>query len=363
MGLEDLYGARPLGEAARRRRERCVAERLAKSPGVEARVVGPAESREMWRWSDIRVGRGFYQTTVTLPSDRDETPFSYELAERGHEAFVLSIAPQRHPQRSGAPQGVAGPDKHAALAQSRDDLGPRRPSSGSCSQMKFASDSATHRPSARTPPSSSGRRLPARPGARPRPGGGEPRPRPPEPEVEVERLADLVDCHPEVRSSRTAVADAQYQRAVDLRERPQQYQRSGTGAGARPTRMCPPAPARTRRRPHRGLRTCGVALGPGNPRSRRSPTEVEVGLLGLQTRTSRVATVISPTIASSWWRSSASSGTSIARAPDGGGEVRIDAERRPGVHDLRSRLEQRLAAASRMSHDPFPSAIRSAATP
>ena len=43
---------------------------------------------------------------------------------------------------------------------------------------------------------------------------------------------------------------------------------------------------------------------------------VLVGLLGLQTITMRVAAVISRPIASRSWRSSASSGTSRARAPE-----------------------------------------------
>ena len=46
----------------------------------------------MWRWSDIRVGRGFYQTAVALPSDSTKRRLD-ELAERGHEAVVLGIAP------------------------------------------------------------------------------------------------------------------------------------------------------------------------------------------------------------------------------------------------------------------------------
>ena len=47
-----------------------------------------------------------------------------------------------------------------------------------------------------------------------------------------------------------------------------------------------------------------------------SGSAVEVGLFGLQTITSRVATVISSRIAPRSWRWSSSSGTSIARAPE-----------------------------------------------
>ena len=47
-----------------------------------------------------------------------------------------------------------------------------------------------------------------------------------------------------------------------------------------------------------------------------SGSDVEVGLLGLQMSTSRVATVISVAIASRSWRSSESSGTWMARAPE-----------------------------------------------
>ena len=74
-----------------------------------------------------------------------------------------------------------------------------------------------------------------------------------------------------------------------------------------------------------------------------SGTAVLVGLLGLQTSTSRVATVISRSIASQV----------VARVPverdrhragtGGGAEMRIDRERRPRVHELGARLEQRLA--------------------
>ena len=47
-----------------------------------------------------------------------------------------------------------------------------------------------------------------------------------------------------------------------------------------------------------------------------SGSAVEVGLFGLQTIASRVATVISLRIASRSWRWAASTGTSIARAPE-----------------------------------------------
>ena len=67
-----------------------------------------------------------------------------------------------------------------------------------------------------------------------------------------------------------------------------------------------------------------------------------VGLFGLQTIASRVATVISAAIASRSWRSCSSSGTRIARAPEARLELGIDRERRPGVDQLGARLEQRL---------------------
>jgi hypothetical protein len=47
-----------------------------------------------------------------------------------------------------------------------------------------------------------------------------------------------------------------------------------------------------------------------------SGSAVEVGLLGLQTITSRVATVISSRIFARSWRWRPSTGTSIARAPE-----------------------------------------------
>ena len=66
-------------------------------------------------------------------------------------------------------------------------------------------------------------------------------------------------------------------------------------------------------------------------------------MFGLHTITSRVATVISRSIAGRSWRCSASSGTVIARAPEAADEVRVDRERRPRVHELGAGLEQRLA--------------------
>jgi hypothetical protein len=53
-----------------------------------------------------------------------------------------------------------------------------------------------------------------------------------------------------------------------------------------------------------------------NAATASSSTDVDVGLLGLQMSTSRVATVISAAIASRSWRSSSSRATAIARAPD-----------------------------------------------
>ena len=55
---------------------------------------------------------------------------------------------------------------------------------------------------------------------------------------------------------------------------------------------------------------------PTNAAISSSGSAVEVGVFGLQTITSRVATLISRRIASRSWRCSASSGTSSARAPD-----------------------------------------------
>ena len=76
---------------------------------------------------------------------------------------------------------------------------------------------------------------------------------------------------------------------------------------------------------------------------RSAGSAVLVGLFGLQTITSRVATVISASIASRSWWSVASSGTRTPRRPGGGLEVRVDAERGPRVDELGARLEQRLA--------------------
>ena len=79
-----------------------------------------------------------------------------------------------------------------------------------------------------------------------------------------------------------------------------------------------------------------------NAATASSGTEVEVGLLGLQTSTSLVATVTSPAIALRSWRSWSSSATSMApahpRRPPGGDKRR----RRATVDDLGLRLEQRL---------------------
>ena len=73
-----------------------------------------------------------------------------------------------------------------------------------------------------------------------------------------------------------------------------------------------------------------------------SATAVLVGLFGLHTITRRVATVISRSIACRSWRSSIERDRHRARA-GGGGEVRVHGERRPRVHQLRARLQQRLA--------------------
>src|SRR3954469_13199801 len=82
---------------------------------------------------------------------------------------------------------------------------------------------------------------------------------------------------------------------------------------------------------------------------------VAVGLLGLQTRTMRVAAVVSRAIASRSWVSSSSSGTSIARAPviaARGGHIANDGQAQtisaPGSSIA-------VAAASGISHEPLPS--------
>ena len=84
------------------------------------------------------------------------------------------------------------------------------------------------------------------------------------------------------------------------------------------------------------------------PRSRNaaisaSGSAVLVGLLGLQTITSRVATVISRE-----HRVEVVALVGVERDGDraragGGGEVRVDRERRPRVDELGAGLEQRLA--------------------
>ncbi len=68
-----------------------------------------------------------------------------------------------------------------------------------------------------------------------------------------------------------------------------------------------------------------------------------VGLFGLQTITSRVATVISRSIAGRSWRSRASSAHRDRARARGRGEVRVDRERRPRVDELGAGLQQRLA--------------------
>ncbi len=45
-----------------------------------------------------------------------------QLAEGGDETFVLGFGADRHAQRAGAPERVAGADKYAALAQPGDHL-------------------------------------------------------------------------------------------------------------------------------------------------------------------------------------------------------------------------------------------------
>ena len=91
---------------------------------------------------------------------------------------------------------------------------------------------------------------------------------------------------------------------------------------------------------------------------RSSGSAVVVGLFGLQTITARrdgdlcghrveVVAVV------------ASSGTGSPGAR-GGREVRVDAERRPGVDELGARLEQRLAGCQQDVAEPLPIAIRAA---
>ena len=161
--------------------------------------------------------------------------------------------------------------------------------------------------------------------------------------VQVERLADLVDRDAEILGAAQRVADAQAGEPVDLGEGPQQHEvrvpaqqlDRGVGVAERQRELAVGLVedhAHVRRDLCRGSEVIA---------SRSSA--VEVGLFGLQTSTSRVATVTSWAIASRSWRSSASSGTWIARRARCGREMRIDAERRPRVDELGARLEQRLA--------------------
>ena len=68
-----------------------------------------------------------------------------------------------------------------------------------------------------------------------------------------------------------------------------------------------------------------------------------VGLLGLQTITSRVATVISRSIASQVVALIGVERDGHRARAGGGAEVRVDGEGRPRVDELGARLEQRLA--------------------
>ena len=90
---------------------------------------------------------------------------------------------------------------------------------------------------------------------------------------------------------------------------------------------------------------------------------VEVGLFGLQTRTSRVAAVTSAAIASRSWRSAASSGTSIARAPEAAARCGYTLNDGHAYTISAPGSSSASPAASRMSHDPLPTAIRFCGTP
>ena len=94
-----------------------------------------------------------------------------------------------------------------------------------------------------------------------------------------------------------------------------------------------------------------------------SPIAVDVGLLGLQISTSRVATVTSVAIASRSWRSSSSSGTWIARAPEAAARCGYTLNAGHAYTTSAPVSSSASPAASRMSHEPLPSAIRCGGIP
>ena len=130
----DRLSALGLRAGPRRARTRgCRAERLAKSPGVEARVEGPAEggcvgvvghTRQRCCSRRRRIGRG---AGGPGPKHRARAcaPLN-QIAQRGQELLVLGFGPDRHPHRPLATQRRAGANQHPPLAQAPDRRPPRR---------------------------------------------------------------------------------------------------------------------------------------------------------------------------------------------------------------------------------------------
>ena len=266
-------------------------------------------------------------------------------AEGVDEPVVLGVGADRHPQRASRPSDAPARTSTPRSRSPRSRAASSTPS-GRCSQTKFASDSATHSPSAATAllelePRRDRLRHPPLDLVlvlqrldRGRLGG----------RVQVERLADLVDRDAErPPTPQSAVADAQRRRARRPSRTSAAAPGSGSGAAARPRRTCRRGSARTRSRPRRGSRR--RAAGPGR-RNASIAVEPERG----RRRVVRVADQHQPRRHRDLGgdRVEVVAVLGVERHLDrararGGREVRIDAERGPRVDDLGARLEQRLA--------------------
>ena len=168
------------------------AERLAKSPGVIARVEGPAEGV----WGEGR----------SCASARSLQHFASAARKRSFSASVPSVTRTNPGPPSAVPARTSTPRSCSAAT-----TGPSSPSSATRTQRKFASLSATQRPRSRSASVTVVARRDRRDDAaldlvlvaqrldRRRLGGAR----------QVERLAHLVDGDPERLAAAEAVADAQ----------------------------------------------------------------------------------------------------------------------------------------------------------
>ena len=245
------------------------------------------------------------------------SPNLQHFGKRRQKPLVLGVGAERDADESRAAERAAGAHEHAALLQRRDDgavvpvLGDAHPEEVGVA-LGDPEAALAQRLGDR-----GARGDRARPrAARPRPGTSAPRPRPP-----GRRWSGRTAGGPgRRRSGTTRCRRGRSRRAARRGRRPSRRSAGSPGSGgdraAAATRTDRRSSARTRRRPRRGSRRRGRGSACRNASICSSGSAVLVGLFGLQTSTSRVATVTSAAIASRSWTAAAVSGTSIARAPE-----------------------------------------------